>query len=105
MQTVKPAVALSRNDQVEDIALPPGTQLDSPTLSAVEQAAWHEIMGRAAEAEVICIVRPKSPQGKSEVFTLSRVSREFVRRLVANRQQDRPDNLPLPTSYSPKPSP
>jgi thiol-disulfide isomerase/thioredoxin len=105
LQTVKPAVALSRNDQVRDVSSPPGAQLDSPPLSVVEQAAWHEIMSRAAEAEVICIVRPKSPQGKSEVFTLSHVSREFVRRLVMNRQADRPDNLPLPTSYSPKSSP
>ena len=102
---MKPAVALSRHDQAGNVSLPPAAQPDSPSLSVVEQAAWHEIMGRAAEAEVICIVRPKSPQGKSEIFTLSHVSREFVRRLVANRQQDRPDNLPLPTSYSPKPSP
>ncbi len=105
LQTVKPAVALSRDDQVRDLPSQPGAKLDSPPLSVAEQAALHEIMSRAAEAEVICIVRPKSSQGKSEVFTLSSVSGEFVRRLVANRQADRPENLPLPTSYSPKPSP
>jgi S1-C subfamily serine protease len=51
-------------------------------LSAVEQAAWEEIMTRAATAEVICIIRPKEAGGQSEVITLDDVSPEFVRALA-----------------------
>jgi hypothetical protein len=55
-------------------------------LSAAEQAAWEEIMTRAASAEVICIIRPKEPGGQSEVITLDDVSPEFVRSLMASRR-------------------
>jgi hypothetical protein len=55
-------------------------------LSEVEQAAWDEIMTRAAAAEVICIIRPKEPGGQSEVITLDDVSPEFVRALAARRR-------------------
>lgn len=55
-------------------------------LSAVEQAAWEEIMSRAATSEVICIIRPKQPGGQSEVITLDDVSPEFVEAL-ARRQR------------------
>jgi thiol-disulfide isomerase/thioredoxin len=51
-------------------------------LNRVEQAAWEEIVARAADAEVICIIRPREPGGKSEVITLDRVSPEFVRALA-----------------------
>jgi len=51
-------------------------------LNRVEQAAWEEIMSRASDAEVICIIRPREPGGKSEVITLDRVSPEFVRALA-----------------------
>lgn len=52
-------------------------------LNPTEQAAWEEIMSRASESEVICIIRPKEPGAKSEVITLSGVSPEFVRALAA----------------------
>ena len=56
-------------------------------LSAVEQAAWDEIMARAGKAEVICIIRPKEPGGQSEVITLDEASPEFVRGLAARQKQ------------------
>jgi S1-C subfamily serine protease len=52
-------------------------------LNSVEQAAWEEIMSRASESEVICIIRPKQPGAKSEVITLNGVSPEFVRALAS----------------------
>ena len=50
-------------------------------LNPVEQAACEEIMSRAADSEVVCIIRPRDPGGKSEVITLQQVSPEFVRAL------------------------
>lgn len=47
-------------------------------LSSAEQAAWQEVTSRAAEYEVICIVRPKQPGGRSEVIKLSNASPAFV---------------------------
>ena len=57
----------------------------------VEQAAWDEIMNRAATSEVICIIRPKQPGGQSEVITLDGMSPEFVRALASLRKE--PANL------------
>jgi S1-C subfamily serine protease len=54
-------------------------------LDAAEQAAFEEIMSRAATHEVICIVRPKEPGGESEVIALDSVSPEFIRALQAHR--------------------
>jgi hypothetical protein len=53
-----------------------------PNLNRVEQAAFDEIMSRATDAEVVCIIRPREPGGKSEVITLESVSPEFVRALA-----------------------
>jgi thiol-disulfide isomerase/thioredoxin len=61
-------------------------------LSAPEQAALEEIMGRATDAEVVCIIRPRDAGGKSEVITLDRVSPEFVRAL-AERAKVAPDTM------------
>lgn len=61
-------------------------------LSAPEQAALEEIMGRATDAEVVCIIRPRDTSGKSEVITLDRVSPEFVRAL-AERAKAAPDTV------------
>jgi hypothetical protein len=52
----------------------------------VEEAAWDEIMNRAATSEVICIIRPKQPGGQSEVITLDGMSPEFVRALASLRK-------------------
>jgi len=54
-------------------------------LNPVEQAAFEEIMSRAATAEVVCIIRPKEPGAKSEVITLDGVSPDFVRALADAR--------------------
>lgn len=52
------------------------------TLSTSEQAALEEIQRRGLNSEVICIIRPRDPEGKSEVITLNNVSPEFVNRLA-----------------------
>lgn len=51
-------------------------------LGPAESAAFEELMRRASEAEVVCIIRPKDDSGKSEVITLDRVSPEFVQALA-----------------------
>jgi S1-C subfamily serine protease len=79
-------------------AMPPANVVVQPTgaaaapqgLSAVEQAAWDEIMARAATAEVICIIRPKEAGGQSEVITLNDVSPEFVRALAERQRKPQP---------------
>lgn len=65
----------------------PAVDAEPAELEPMEQAAMEEIMSRASSAEVICIIRPKEPGGKSEVITLDGVSPEFVRAL-ASRQRD-----------------
>ncbi|MEN1678235.1 MAG: trypsin-like peptidase domain-containing protein [Planctomycetota bacterium] len=52
-------------------------------LSTAERAAVGEIARRVAESEVVCVVRPKSPGGQSEVITLDSASPELVRLLLA----------------------
>ena len=54
-------------------------------LSATERAALEELARRAAESEVVCVIRPKQSGGKSEVLTLERVSPEFLQALHAMR--------------------
>jgi thiol-disulfide isomerase/thioredoxin/S1-C subfamily serine protease len=56
------------------------------SLPAAEQAALEEIARRSAGAEVICIIRPQDPSGRSDVIKLSGVSPEFVRTLTAAAQ-------------------
>lgn len=51
-------------------------------LSAVEEAALSEIRGRSANAEVICIIRPKDPTVKSEVIVLDKASPRFIEKLT-----------------------
>ncbi len=55
-------------------------------LKPAEQAAWEEIVARTVTSEVVCIIRPKEPGGKSEVITLDDASPEFVRALVSRRR-------------------
>ncbi|MEM6328887.1 MAG: trypsin-like peptidase domain-containing protein [Planctomycetota bacterium] len=54
-------------------------------LSAQERAAIEELARRAAESEVVCVIRPKQPGGRSEVITLDTVSPAFLRALQAMR--------------------
>jgi hypothetical protein len=55
-----------------------------------EQAAFAEIMNRAATSEVVVIVRPKVTGGQSEVITLDNVSPEFIKALEAQRRNAAP---------------
>jgi len=66
---------------------PAAVQPESPVaqLAPAEQAALEEILRRGTNSEVVCIIRPKTPDGKSEVITLQNVSPEFIRALTARR--------------------
>lgn len=64
-------------------AAPPG--LVQPQLSQLEQATLDEIRRRGANVEVICIVPPTTPGGKSEVLALSNMSPGFVEALAHQR--------------------
>jgi thiol-disulfide isomerase/thioredoxin len=55
-----------------------------PKLNPAEQAAWEELMKSASTSEVVCIIRPKDPGGKSEVITLDSVSPDFVRAIASH---------------------
>jgi len=46
-----------------------------------EQAAIQELHRRSAESEVICIIRPRTPGGRSEVIKLDKASPAFVQAL------------------------
>ncbi len=52
------------------------------SLSPAEQATLEEIQRRGLDSEVICIIRPKNADGKSEVITLNSASPQFVRALT-----------------------
>ncbi len=80
----------------DPIAPPAGTtptaiaETKSPApqnLSAAEQASFDEIMKRSTSAEVVVIVRPKSPGAESEIITIGDASPGFVHALEA-RQRD-----------------
>jgi hypothetical protein len=55
-------------------------------MSAEERAAIEEIARRSNGAEVICIIRPRTPEGRSDVIKLDGVSADFVRALTASAQ-------------------
>jgi len=74
--TVPAAVAASATQGNSAAAAAPPAELNH-----VEQAAMEEIMTRAVDAEVICIIRPREAGGKSEVISLDRVSPEFIHTL------------------------
>ena len=78
---VGPTAAVAANPTDASAEAPQG-------LDAAEQAAWEEIMTRAATHEVICIIRPKEPGGQSEVIALDNVSPEFVRALEGQRRAE-----------------
>lgn len=57
------------------------------SLSRHEQAALDEILARAGDAEVICIVRPRDdPDAKSEIIVLDRASPEFLKKLANSKR-------------------
>jgi hypothetical protein len=67
----------------------PLAPLDSePTLTSTEEATLGEIVSRGEKAEVVVLIRPDTPGGRTEVLTLDAASPEFVaalRRLGATR--------------------
>lgn len=75
-----------------DVATPPKADAApvSTNLSAEEQAALEEIRRRGANSEVICIIRPRDPEAKSEVITLKNVSPQFVGALIQPAQHASP---------------
>lgn len=60
------------------VAAAPAT---AASLSPQEQAALEEIRRRGADAEVICIIRPRSGDGASEVIKIPSASPAFVQAL------------------------
>jgi hypothetical protein len=56
-------------------------------LTSAEQATLEELSHRATQAEVICIIRPHEPNGRSEVITLKDASPAFVAALSAMQQK------------------
>lgn len=56
---------------------------DPAAMSSVERAALSEIATRAADSEVVLVIRPKTPGAKSEILTLDSVSPQFLQALEA----------------------
>lgn len=75
-----PTQTASRNSSAP---LAPSSTTPNLSLSAAERATLEEIVRRGANSEVICIIRPQTPGGKSEVITLTNASANFVRALAA----------------------
>jgi S1-C subfamily serine protease len=69
-------------DRLPDAFAEVGTSSSQAPLSSSEQSALDEIQRRGLKSEVICIIRPHDPEGKSEVITLNNVSPAFVNRLA-----------------------
>jgi hypothetical protein len=87
---VQPA-GLTRAGEVRELA---ATSADSPPLSTMETAALAELGDRAGDAEVICIVRPRSdPQARSEVIMLDHASQAFMQQLSADRHAQTSQHL------------
>jgi thiol-disulfide isomerase/thioredoxin len=67
-----------------------GTTPDPATafagLTPQEQATLEEIARRSGGSEVICIISPRSPNGRSDVIKLSGVSPAFIRALAASAE-------------------
>jgi thiol-disulfide isomerase/thioredoxin len=78
-------------DRLPDAFTSEGSPVPQRTLNTSEQAALEEIQRRGLKSEVICIIRPRDPEGKSEVITLNNVSPEFVDRLA------HPTAIPIPS--------
>ncbi len=92
-EPLEPVVPVAQLNAIQIATLAGGAALQATTpiappnqLAPAEQAALDEIVRRAVDSEVVCIIRPKDPSGKSEVITLDRVSPEFVRALAKHRE-------------------
>ena len=81
------ASAAQRNQEVpvRQVSSSPrsrGAEASRVRLSSHEAAALTEIQTRSHGAEVICIIRPNDPNGKSEIIVLGDVSPEFIQQLT-----------------------
>jgi S1-C subfamily serine protease len=68
----------------------PAPVAETSVLSAEDQATLQELVRRAADAEIICIIRPRTSSGRSEVLKLDHASATLVRALEAASQQNTP---------------
>jgi thiol-disulfide isomerase/thioredoxin len=95
-----PRAAIGSSAQV-DVTPTPGAApagAAAASLSPAEQATIEEIARRSAGAEVICIIRPQDPNGRSDVIKLSGVSPGFVRTLTAAAQTASSTSAPAASS-------
>ena len=75
--------AASSPERSAAAAAPQTSRPPAAGLTSQEQAALEEIARRGANAEVICIIRPQTPDGRSDVIKLSNVSPAFVQALTS----------------------
>ena len=69
------------------MASTPGASVRAePQLTPQEQAALDEIRRRGADSEVICIIRPRTVDGRSDVIKLNNASPAFVEALAKSAQ-------------------
>lgn len=77
-----PNMAIRGQDAIEEpqneFSSIPTPAAQTQPMSSNEHAALAEIQRRGLNSEVICIIRPQDPTGKSEVITLNNVSPGFV---------------------------
>jgi len=81
-QPIRPALAIRGQEPDPQNIAAPRLNTGAATLPPAEQAALAEIQRRGTNSEVICIIRPQDPHGKSEVITLSNASPAFVQALA-----------------------
>jgi hypothetical protein len=85
------ATARTPSPAAPTIAQPaPAPVADANVLSAEDQATLRELSRRAADAEVICIIRPRTSSGRSEVLKLDHASATLVQALEAASEQRTP---------------
>jgi S1-C subfamily serine protease len=85
-----PVAPASAGLPAQAISPAPTPVAETESRTTEEQATWRELGRRAADSEIICIIRPKSPAGRSEVIKLDRASPAMVRALQAAEQQNSP---------------
>jgi thiol-disulfide isomerase/thioredoxin len=86
--TPVPEPIVRGQDPASTLSAAPGPQ--PAALTPAEQATLEEISQRAAQSEVVIIVRPHEPNARSEVITLQNASPAFVAALTAMQQQGQP---------------
>jgi hypothetical protein len=93
-----PRAAIGSSAQVDVTPTAAAAPAATAALSPVEKATLEEIATRSGGAEVICIIRPQDPNGRSDVIKLSGVSPGFVRTLTAAAQTASSTSAPAASS-------